>query len=420
MSEPVHDPSQVAQWLEQHELSAMVVASPEQVRYFTGYRHWLSGVMHESMMVPGGSDDFAPTLAVVGPTGRAILVTELVMSAHASTLPDEDVLFYGDPQVTQGEMSRSLTDEESRVSRWWQRQPRSSDVAQVVWQALEMLGVNPQATQRIGWERQALSQTLQKQLQQPSEAMRWLDASKALRVMQQIKTDAELALLRRAAEVSEQAMRQTLSESRVGDTFAAITQRFTNLVTAQGCVMDHVAYAPRGLGLAMSPAGQLRDDDVMFMDFGCILDGYFSDTGVTLAGSPLVGQDQAMYKILVEAMTAGSQCLQPGVIASEAQRAMDAVLSAAGVVCFAHGHGLGSQPREDPLIMSASDQRLTDEVIDTAADQTLEPNMVLNLEIPVMMPGHGSLHVEKTFVVTPEGAKPLIEQPRDDAWIVAG
>ena len=54
-----------------------------------------------------------------------------------------------------------------------------------------------------------------------------------------------------------------------------------------------------------------------------------------------------------------------------------------------------------------------------AADLALEPDMVLNLEAPVLTLGTRSVHCEQTFVVTADGCRALIAQDRA-APLVAG
>lgn len=39
--------------------------------------------------------------------------------------------------------------------------------------------------------------------------------------------------------------------------------------------------------------------------------------------------------------------------------------------------------------------------------------MVINLETPLYLVGAGTLHMERSFVVTPDGHRPLIDQRRD-------
>lgn len=47
-----------------------------------------------------------------------------------------------------------------------------------------------------------------------------------------------------------------------------------------------------------------------------------------------------------------------------------------------------------------------------SSDLPLESDMVLNLEAGLFMPGVGSLQIERSFVVTPAGNRPLPPQTR--------
>ena len=56
--------------------------------------------------------------------------------------------------------------------------------------------------------------------------------------------------------------------------------------------------------------------------------------------------------------------------------------------------------------------RIQDGCVDVPSDLPLEPNMVLCLEASLFLPGVGSLHVEKVFLVTADGSEPLVPQDR--------
>ena len=79
------------------------------------------------------------------------------------------------------------------------------------------------------------------------------------------------------------------------------------------------------------------------------------------------------------------------------------------------GHGLGLEPRELPFIGPPTELRLADDVVDLAVDQSLEPGMVINLEVPLEVPGRYAVHVERTFLITPEGVEPITAQDRSAA-----
>ena len=80
--------------------------------------------------------------------------------------------------------------------------------------------------------------------------------------------------------------------------------------------------------------------------------------------------------------------------------------------CFPHGHGLGIELRDYPILVPDTGLRISDDCIDLPADLPLEPGMVINLEVVILLPGAASLEVEITTLVTPSGARPFIVQDR--------
>jgi Xaa-Pro aminopeptidase len=83
---------------------------------------------------------------------------------------------------------------------------------------------------------------------------------------------------------------------------------------------------------------------------------------------------------------------------------------------FPHGHGLGLEPREYPILVDDNSLRIQDGCIDLPSDLPLEEGMVINLEAGMFVPERGSLQIEKTFVVENEACRALIPQARDAAY----
>ena len=83
-----------------------------------------------------------------------------------------------------------------------------------------------------------------------------------------------------------------------------------------------------------------------------------------------------------------------------------------------HGHGIGLEPREYPMIYRGVEKKLTGRVMKASADASLEENMVINLETPYYYLGVGSFHIEKSFVVTTRGFRELIPQKRETPFIM--
>ena len=77
-----------------------------------------------------------------------------------------------------------------------------------------------------------------------------------------------------------------------------------------------------------------------------------------------------------------------------------------------HGHGLGLEIRDYPILVADNSLRLRDDCIDLPSDLPLEVDMVFNLESAIFTAGVGATHIERTFVVAPEGCRPLTAQDR--------
>ena len=88
-------------------------------------------------------------------------------------------------------------------------------------------------------------------------------------------------------------------------------------------------------------------------------------------------------------------------------------LSAHGVTAsFPHGHGLGLEVRDYPILVSNNGLRIQDDCVDISSDLIIEVDMVINLEASISCPGAYSLHREQSFLVTPKGSQSLVSQER--------
>ena len=82
-----------------------------------------------------------------------------------------------------------------------------------------------------------------------------------------------------------------------------------------------------------------------------------------------------------------------------------------------HGHGVGLEVRDYPIIVADNGLHIKDDCIDIPSDLLLEADMVINLEAPIFMPGVASLHLEETLIVTDSGCQPLTRQSRSTPFI---
>src|SRR4029077_9759414 len=163
----------------------------------------------------------------------------------------------------------------------------------------------------------------------------------------------------------------------------------------------HFSFSLNGLGICTEPDYKFRAQDVLFIDYGCIFSSYFSDTGTTLVFSDLRPELAKRYDALQSCFKAGAEAMRPGVKASAVQKAMSDALKEHGVTnSFPHGHGLGLEVRDYPILVPSNGLEIRDECIAVDSDLPMEVGMVNNLEAPLFMPMAGALQIEKTFVVT--------------------
>ena len=81
---------------------------------------------------------------------------------------------------------------------------------------------------------------------------------------------------------------------------------------------------------------------------------------------------------------------------------------------FPHGHGLGLEIRDYPILVPKNGLRIRDDFLDVSSDLPIEEGMVINLEACVFMPTVGAIHMERSYIVTAKGNRPLIEQDRSE------
>lgn len=392
-----HDPStpglfnaaRAAEFMRRYDLDAILATSPASVAYVSDYHCWLDSLTKEYMLVPGGSEERAlETYALVPLAGEPALVVPALLAANAKDLWIRDLYAHGDAAT-----------------------PRSyASAAEALAAAVRARGLE---RGRVGLEEEGLRKSFRGTMRELLPAVEFRDCTNLLRLIRTVKTDVEIERLTRAAEIAEEAAQAALAGARAHSPVSELVQRFKLHVVEQGADFDHFAFGVRGFGIAMEASHFLQQDDVMYVDVGCVYRHCFSDTGLTLALRKPAPWLQRRYRCLHECLQAGADQLRAGRPGSTVWAAMRQSLGQRGASVLTQGHGLGVEVREYPLIGAATSARLRDRCVDEAADLALEEGMVVNLEASLFIPGRASLHIERSFLVAADGGRPLVDQPRD-------
>jgi Xaa-Pro dipeptidase len=403
--------SRAVAYMQRCGLDALVVASPANVRYVTGFHCWLASAFKEYMVEPGASTRLAQqNFAVLPLTGDPALVVEPYFVIDTAELWVHDVRPAGPGEFENGHAPAALPPELGSAFRTLQHGAAPDPIVALA----DAITDRDLAGARIGIELEAVRPDSLAQLRKLLPGAELLDCSNLLRLVRAVKSDEELERLRRAAEVAEGAAAAAFAQARPGATFGEVVAIYRARLGEAGADFDHFALGVRGLGVSSHATYAFGEDDVLFADWGCNLAGYFSDTGTTACLSEPTPQVLERHGAIRAALRAGAAALRPGALSSTVQAAMREALSAHGITAtFPFGHGFGIESRDYPILVPANGRRIADDCIDVDADLPLEEGMVVNLEVPVFTLGVGSMQTEQSFVVTADGTRPLADQPRE-------
>lgn len=398
-----------AAYMQRCGLDGIIASSPVNITYFTGYHCWLDGQFKEFMVKPGGSGDLLPAFALYRPAGPPGLTVSALLAVNALDLP-VDLCPWGDAALEWGAPLGPMDEVQQHL---WQQLRAMRSETTAVDALVHLVRQAGLAEARLGLETEGIPAPLLAEVRTALPKAELVNCSNVIRLIRMVKSSAEQTLLAEAARIGEQAAAAAFADARPGVRLRDMQQRFRAEVGLLGADFDHFAYGIRGLGLATEPDYALIESDALYVDYGCLYRNYCSDSGVTLAVGGLEGEWVGKYQALYECMRAGQAALQVGAKASDAPQAMGDVLGGRGVAAsFPHGHGIGLEVRDYPILVPDKGGRIADECVDEAADLPLEAGMVLNLEAMIFAPGRASLHMEQSFVVEAAGNRPLVEQDR--------
>lgn len=217
-------------------------------------------------------------------------------------------------------------------------------------------------------------------------------------MLRQIKSEAEIAKISDTVQIAARAFDRVAEIAAPGMPLDQIFRGFQALCLDEGA--DAVPYlagaaGPGGYFDVISPATAepLTPGDVLMLDTGAILDGYFCDFDRNYSLGRPAPEVAAAHARLIEATEAGFAAARPGARFCDLYQAVEDVVRL-GPSTGRLGHGLGLELTEGPSIIPA--------------DQTvLQPGMVLTLE-PTVALGDGRIMVhEEDIVIETSGARYL-------------
>lgn len=101
-----------------------------------------------------------------------------------------------------------------------------------------------------------------------------------------------------------------------------------------------------------SPKRVLREGDIIGLDFGAVIDGYYGDAAVTVPVGRVTPEAESLMRVTRESMSRGILAARPGRRLSDIGAAVQQHVEAHGfsVVREFVGHGIGTALHEDPQV----------------------------------------------------------------------
>ena len=222
------------------------------------------------------------------------------------------------------------------------------------------------------------------------------------------KDEEELARMRQAQRITDEAFREILNFIRPGLTEQEVAARLVYELLRRGgrrVSFDPIVAAGANGSMPHAVPGETVIQPGMFvtMDFGCVYEGYCSDMTRTVAVGQPTDEMERVYHTVLEAQRAGIAAARAGVTGSEVDRAARQAIQQAGYGSFfshSFGHSLGLEIHESP---NAS-----------PSEQTVFPaGAVISAEPGIYLPGHFGVRIEDVLVLREGGCEDITQAPKN-------
>ena len=374
-------------------LDALVLTHELNVRYFTGYLTILWESRFRSLMAVLPRDpSLGPTLVVPGQETGNALGTSWV----------RDRVIYPDQENAVPYLVEALRAKGLGAAR---------------------LGMELGFGQRLGMTQEDYAE-LRLALGEAEIA----NATPEIQAVRMVKSPAEVARVRRACEISGQAvaegfgaLREGMTEKELAAILGAAMYREGAELGSRPTFLTVSSYPGRALMVnSLASDHAIERGEMVMLDGGATHGGYATDFIRQACVGPPSDDQRRWFDIAIEANEACIDAVKPGVTGADVYEAGIGVFERYGLERYnlinIVGHGTGMEVHELPWLGER-------DVVYTA-ETRLEPGMVLCVE-PVIAGmdgpecGAGIFIVEDKLLVTEDGCEVLTKRPSKELWVQA-
>lgn len=268
------------------------------------------------------------------------------------------------------------------------------------------------AAHRVGIEASHLTVALRDNLAAAAgaqdHALELVPTAGLVEQLRAVKDAEEIAAIERAVAITDETFAHLTTYLRPGLTEREVALEIDRVMRARGAEEPAfpaiVAGGPNAARPHAIPTDRpLAAGETIIIDMGALYAGYCSDMTRTVCLGEPTDEMRAVYEDVLRAQLVCAEGLRAGMSGQAADAlARDALVAAGRGEQYLHGtgHGLGLEIHEHPRIGFY------------ASDNILVPGMVITVEPGAYIPGWGGVRIEDTILLTATGPRVLTQSPK--------
>ena len=282
------------------------------------------------------------------------------------------------------------------------------EITDVLAAHLSRLGIT-----RLGVEAAAMTLAERDRIENSLSTVELVPTEGVVEDRRRVKDADEVALIRQAVAIADDAFAWALDRLGVGSSEREIALDLEVRMRLSGA--DEISFPPIvGSGPLSAhvhhTAGRrtLEKGDLVLMDLGARVDGYCSDLTRTVALGGVSEDEERLYATVLEAQKIAIEEIRNGTEAAFADRVARRAIEEAGYGDhFSHGlgHGVGLDIHEAPRLRKTS-------------AETLRTSDVATVEPGIYLPNRFGIRIEDCVLVRDDGCEVLGTAPKDDLIIL--
>jgi methionyl aminopeptidase len=245
------------------------------------------------------------------------------------------------------------------------------------------------------------------------------------------KSPEELELMHRANRIVLQVLGELKEKAKPGVTTADLDDHAHDRIRQEGVRSAFLGYRgfPKVLCASVneeivhgipSPKKVLQEGDIVGLDFGVVVEGFYGDSAMTVPVGAISAETQRLLSVTEDSLRCAIEAMRPGNRISDISRAVQTRVERDGysVVRDFVGHGIGTAMHEEPpvpnYVMGGRDIRLVEGMV-LAIEPMVNvgrPDVVIESDSWTARTADRSLsaHFERSVAITANGPRVLGEE----------